>query len=122
MAHEQASELDAVAAARAGVTSTGIGAHFDRNISPPDLDGIRWRLYVSDGRDGGIVEAQLADSEPIAAYVIPVLALQRVIERYAAKFPRESRLRALLAAGRIVLRTDHFRDSDFEPADSHLAA
>lgn len=114
--------LVARAAARAHVTTTGIGAAFDRDISPNDLDGYRWRLYVSDGRETGSIEADLARSQLIAGYVIPVLTLQRVIERYAGSFPRETRLRALVAAKRIVLRDDHFRDSDFDSASDPLAA
>lgn len=36
-----------------GSGPTGVGAAFDHNISPPDLDGIRWLMAISDGTEGG---------------------------------------------------------------------
>jgi hypothetical protein len=105
---------------RAAGSATGIGASFDRDITPPDLDGHRWRLIVSDGVDAGQLAAELSRSQSIAESSIPVLTLMRVVERRAGGFPRESRLEDLLAAERLVLRSDHFRDRDFEPGASWL--
>jgi hypothetical protein len=99
---------------RASESPTGIGAAFVRDVSPPDLDGFRWRIVVSDGRLGGHIIAEMSRSQPINAVVIPVLTLQRIVERKAGAFPRESRVEDLLAAGRLVLRSEDFRDPDFE--------
>jgi hypothetical protein len=110
------------ARARAAVTSSGIGAAFERNTSPPDLDGVQWRIWISDGQGVGAIDTELSASEQIFGYEIPVLTLQRVVERRAGDFPRESRLRDLLDAGRMQLRSGDFREADFEPGDSWLAA
>jgi hypothetical protein len=48
--------------------------------------------------------------------VIPVLTLQRVIERYVGRFPVESRLLDLIAASPIRLGSGDFRDTDFAPS------
>src|SRR5438105_627254 len=108
------SHLRKVAQSRAAVTTSAIGAAFERTIGPRDLDGFRWRVWVSDGQGVGAIEAQIAASEPILGYTLPVLALERVIERRAASFPAESRLADLLTEGRIQLRSSDFRDEDFE--------
>lgn len=110
------------AAARAQITATGIGAAFEREIGPPDLDGTRWRVWLSNGTDAGPVEVELSKTQQTATGRISVMALQRACERRAGGFPRETRLREMLAEGRLRLRSDDFRDSDFEPADSWLAA
>ena len=100
---------------RASESPTGIGAAFVRDVSPPDLDGFRWRIVVSDGRLGGEINVEISRSQPIDGSVISVVALQRVVERRAGVFPRETRAKDLLAAGRLVLRSEDFRGADFEP-------
>jgi hypothetical protein len=99
---------------RAGSTGTGIGAAFERDVGPPDLDGFRWRFWVSDGTRAGSLEAQISGSEPILHDEIPVAALERVVERQAGRFPTEDRLSELLSQERIQIRSDDFRDQDFE--------
>ena len=71
-------------------------------------------MVISDGAVGGPITAEISRSQPINEPAVSVLALQRVVERKAGAFPRESRVRDLLAAGRLVLRREDFRDSDFE--------
>lgn len=99
---------------RATRTGTGIGVAFDRQVGPPDLDGVRWRLWASDGTSVGSLEAQISGSEQILTNEIPVLALERVVERHAGRFPTEDRLASLLKEDWIQIRSDDFRDQDFE--------
>src|ERR687883_114479 len=56
------------ARARAAVTSSGIGAAFERNTSPPDLDGVQWRIWISDGQGVGAIDTELSASEQIFGY------------------------------------------------------
>jgi hypothetical protein len=110
------------ARSRAGITSTAIGIAFDRSVTQSCDDAIRWRLLASDGPCVVPIEVRLAKSEPAVAWQIPVLALQRAVERYAGRFAVESRLADLTGAAPIYLRSQDFRASDFEPAPSFLAA
>ena len=100
---------------RARDSPTGVGAVFDRDSSPRDLDGFCWQMVVSDGERGGVINARISGTQAITKYVISVIALQRVVERRAGFFPVESRIEDLLAVGSLVLRSEDFCDSDFEP-------
>jgi hypothetical protein len=113
--------LQDLARQRAGVTSTGIGAAFEQEVTPPDLDGVRCRFFVSDGASVTAVDAEIARGDAILESEISVLAWQRALERHAGRFPADTRLLALSGAGQIELRGDDFRDADFDPADSGLA-
>lgn len=113
--------LERKACARADVTSTGIGFAFDHEVTGAGDDAIRLRLMAGDGNNALEIETRIAKSEQKIFWEIPVLALQRALERYAGRFPIESRLEDLGEATPIYLTSEDFRDSDFEPADSWLA-
>jgi hypothetical protein len=106
--------LAALATKRAALSPTGIGAYFDRNVTPRDLDGWRCRMVVADGAGAAQVDVNLAGSEHLYAYEIPVMALIRVTERRAGSFPVDSRLKSMALQKQIMLRSDDFRASDFE--------
>lgn len=108
-------QLIARAARRATESPTGVGAAFDHNVTLPDLDGIGWQMAISDGTEGGEIHVQIAGSELITAYEIPVVALLRVVERRAGRFARETRVTDMLAAAPVRLTSDDFRHADFEP-------
>lgn len=103
-----------LATKRAALSPTGIGAYFDRCVTPPDLDGWRCRMVVADGVGAAEVDINLAGSERLYAYEIPMVALIRVTERRAGNFPAESRLKSMALERQIMLRSDDFRDSDFD--------
>lgn len=105
--------LATLAKHRAALSPTGIGAYFDRNVTPPDLDGWRCRMVVADQVRAAEVEVNLAGSERLYAYEIPMMALIRVTERVAGNFPVDTRLKEMALQRQIVLRSDDFRDSDF---------
>lgn|SRR5215218_2390454 len=98
---------------RASRAPAGIGASFDRTVSPPDLDGFRFRLWVSDGTQVAALEAQVSKTEQVLASEIPTTTLERVVERLAGRFPAERRLDTMARHGRIRLRSDDFSAEDF---------
>jgi hypothetical protein len=100
---------------RAAISGTGIGASFEQNVTPPDQDGWRCRMIVSDGDNTGEVDVNLSGSERLYGYEIPVIAVMRVLERRAGNYPVEQRLELLLQQRQLILGSDDFRDSDFEP-------
>lgn len=107
---------------RAAVTTTGIGVAFERRVDEPGEDGYRWLLWASDGKEAATLEAAVSRTQAIALdSEIPVLALQRVIERIAGNFPAEKRLAALVATSPLQLRSGHFKDRDFEFATGPLS-
>lgn len=103
------------------MTETGIGVAFERQIQSPGRDVYRWRLWASDGVSVAPFEAGISKTESVALDGgIPVVALQRVLERIAGEFPAESRLSDLLAAAPIQVRHGDFCDRDFEAAAGPL--
>lgn len=100
---------------RATTSGTGIGAAFERDVSPNDLDGTRWLMRVSDGKSDARLEVQVSGSEPILDWEIPVLTVERVVERIAGRFRAECRLDEMAAQKRISLHSDDFPDQDFAP-------
>jgi len=94
---------------------------FERRVDGPGEDGYRWLLWASDGEGAAALEAAISGTQAIALdSQIPVLALQRVIERIAGSFPAEERLAALVAAAPLQLRSGDFKDRDFEFAAGPL--
>lgn len=103
------------------MTETGIGVAFERQIQCSGEDGYRWRLWASDGVSVAPFEAGISKTESAGVGGgIPVVALQRALERIAGEFPAETRLADLLAAAPIQLRHSDFRDRDFEAAADPL--
>lgn len=82
----------------------GIAAGLIGDISANDLDGVRWRLAVTDGNRVDSVDAVLSATNG-GRRGMPVSAgtLERRIERFAGRFPVESRLVDLVAATPIVI-------------------
>jgi hypothetical protein len=104
---------------RADRSPTGIGAAFEQTISLPGEDGQRFRLFASDGARTAAMVARISRTESATLDEIPMLTLERVVERIAGRFPGESRL-ADLVGDEIILRSGDFRQRDFEPAASSL--
>ena len=71
-------------------------------------------MVVADGVGAAEVDINLAGSERLYAYEIPMVALIRVTERRAGNFPADSRLKSMALERQIMLRSDDFRDSDFD--------
>ena len=72
-------------------------------------------MRVSDGKSDARLEVQVSGSEPILDWEIPVLTVERVVERIAGRFRAECRLDEMAAQKRISLHSDDFPDQDFAP-------
>jgi hypothetical protein len=76
----------------------GTAAVLVGEASPPDLDGTRWLLYVTDGTIGGVVPVSLPGSNG-GRVAMPVEAeiLEATVAGRTANFASESRLPDFLA-------------------------
>ena len=88
-----------------GKTAVNVAAIFVGEVSPQDLDGVRWRFVVTDGDKVDTVDAGIPGSQGGAPgmAVGDETALERQVERKAAGFPVATRLTDLVAASPLVL-------------------
>lgn len=85
--------------ARYGIASSLIG-----EVGANDLDGVRWRLAVSDGLIVGVIDAILAGSNGgDRERTFDPATVEFTVEKASSRFPHDERLRELLAASPIVL-------------------
>lgn len=81
---------------------------------PPDLDGVRWTLVVTDGTETDVIEADLSRSEGGSRGMdIAVGVVEGVVEdRAVNSFPLESRLADLVEASPLNLRAEEISNRE----------
>ena len=90
---------------RAGETAGNIAAVFAGEVTPNDLDGVRWRFMVTDGSKVVEVFAGIAGSQGgERGMAVDERGLERRVERQALGYAVEMRIDDLLAASPITLR------------------
>lgn len=63
-------------------------AFFRGECGPPDLDGARWKVYVTDGRSGGIVQVELTGSRGgRSGMEVDPSAIEQATQRLALRYP-----------------------------------
>jgi hypothetical protein len=78
---------------------------FIADVTPPDLDGVRWRFFVTDGVTTGEIEAGIAGSNGgERGMAVDERELEHRVERQTLGFPVETRMRDLLAGSPMTLR------------------
>ena len=87
-----------------------IAAAFQADVSPPDLDGARWLLVVTDGTTSDDLHAQLSGSEGGSPGMqIDTGVVERAVEERAGSFDVRTRLADMVAASPLTLRADDLR-------------
>jgi hypothetical protein len=71
-----------------GAPQYGAMAFFRGECGPPDLDGARWKVYVTDGRSGGIVQVELTGSRGgRSGMEIDPAVIEHATQQLALRFP-----------------------------------
>jgi hypothetical protein len=97
---------EAAAKLKRGEARCGIGVALSREVSPPGLDGVRWRFVATDGKHWCTIDAGISGSATVYAGVPDNrFGLERMVERAAGRFPIETRLADMRAASPLTLRT-----------------
>ena len=93
----------------------GVVARFYGEVSPPGLDGRRFRFKVTNGITWHFLDAQLSGSEGgVLGAEFDTATLEAAVERKAGNYPREVRLAAMVAdakarEGGLTLRGEDLR-------------
>lgn len=84
-----------------------VAAVFIGEVTQNGLDGAQWRLYVSDGRESGYVEAQISGTNGgHRGMSVEPAFLEFEVEFISGRFARVARLQRLLAASPVAIEAD----------------
>lgn len=90
---------------RRNQTAGNIAAVFVGEVSPDDLDGVRWRFVVTDGSTVDTIDAGISGSSGGEhGMAVDQGDLERQVESRALGFPVETRFADLLAASPLTMR------------------
>jgi hypothetical protein len=89
---------------RTNQTAGNIAAVFVADVTPADLDGVRWRFVVTDGSTADTIEAGISGScGGVRGMAVDEGGLERLVEQRALNYAVETRLEDLLAASPLTL-------------------
>jgi hypothetical protein len=84
-----------------------IAAVLVAEATPNGLDGARWHMYVTDGRESGVVDVDISGTNGgHRGMEIAPAFLEAEVEFLSGSFPRDERLRLLLAASPVAITAD----------------
>jgi hypothetical protein len=76
----------------------GIVTRYLGQCGPRDLDGVRYKLYATDGNSAGPVELEMTGSEGGSRFAeIEPSRIEAAAERKAGQFPAQSRAASMIA-------------------------